>query len=566
MDFAKFIETLTSFKDTGSILMFVAVALCVILLAFFIVLIILGAKEKKKLKEVMGRRAKTKAAYAGEALARKAMEKAEAEKTEQEDAVAEPVQEEVVEEPVQEVADVIDEPACEEVAEESVAEEVVAEAVEEPVQEVAEEPAPVEEAVVDVAPVAVVTEGDEDSGLSTFVARYKKSFLARLIQSTDDTKSFYSDIKNAMLSYKKTNSRISWHFDTINSGRNKLLKFSVRGKTLMLYLALDANDYVDTKYTLEAVEGQKYEETPALYKITSERKAKYAIELVAVIAEKFGLQKGKEDKNDDYRLPYETTEALLEKGLIREVPRDKWEIHKRGSAFYYVMRTIDGKILATSENYTTKDGCRNGIATLKRNLQSGEGFRIDEDKNNNFSFKITAQGGRIICVGESYKEYDEAMASYKALKKCADMADIVDMVAQDEANCEVAEEIIVDTAAVERSELIGKWEIVDFNDKYTVVLKASNGVVIMKGEPRVSVDSCRDYIEMIKKNIVQGSLKIDSDQNGQYRYKLYNAQERIICVGENYSTKESAISAAESLVRFAQDAVVVNATAEFANK
>ena len=551
MDLAKFFDTML-----GNIPMLIAVVLCVLLLAFFIVLVILGAKEKKKLKEVMGRRAKTKAAYAGEALARKAMEKAEANDGGNDDATE---TDEVVEEPE----------TVEEVAEEAVevAEEPVEEVAEEAVEDVSEQQSVevVEESTTkNVAPVA--DNDDEDSGLNTFVARYKKSFLARLIQSTDETKAYYSDIKNAMLSYKKTNSRISWHFDTINSGRNKLIKFSVRGKTLMLYLALNANDYVDSKYTLEAVEGQKYEETPALYKITSERKAKYAIELLAVIAEKFGLQKGKEDKNDDYRLPYETTETLLEMGLIREVPRDKWEIHKRGNAFYYIMRTVDGKVLATSENYTTKDGCKSGIATLKRNLQSGDGFRVDEDKNNNFSFKITAQGGRIICVGESYKEYNEALASYKMLKKCADMADIVDLVAQDEANAEVVEEIVVDASSVERSELVGKWEIVDFNDKYTVVLKASNGVVIMKGEPRVSIDSCRDYIEMIKKNIVQGSLKIDSDQNGQYRYKLYNAQERIICVGENYSTKESAISAAESLVRFAQDAVIVNATAEFANK
>lgn len=544
MDFSKFIETLFSFKDTTSILLFVAVFLCIALFAFFIVLVVLSVKEKKKLKEVMGRRAKTKAAYAGEALARKAMEKAEADNNAKEV-----------------VADEV--PSVDEAPVEEKVEEVAQEVVEAPVEEVvAEEAKPVEK---EVEPVAVA-EDDEESGLSTFVARYKKSFMARLIQSTDETKGYYSDIKNAILSYKKTNSRISWHFDTINSGRTKLLKFAVRGKTLMLYYALDAQEYADNKFTLEAVEGQKYEETPALFKITSERKAKYAIELIAIMAEKYGLQKGKEDKNDDYRLPYESTEALLEKGLIREVPRDKWEIHKRGEGFYYVMRSVDGKILATSENYTTKDGCKSGIDTLKRNILSDDGFRIDEDKNNNFSFKITSQGARIICVGESYKEYKEAMASYKALKKAAEVADIVDLVAQDEERGEVAEEIVIDTTSVEASELAGKWEIVDFNDKYTVVLKASNGVVIMKGEPRVSIDSCRDYIDMIKKNITQGSLKIDSDQNGQYRYKLYNAQERIICVGENYSTKESAISSAESLVRFAKDAVIVNATAEFANK
>ena len=301
MDFSKFIETLFSFKDTTSILLFVAVFLCIALFAFFIVLVVLSVKEKKKLKEVMGRRAKTKAAYAGEALARKAMEKAEADKKAKEV-----------------VAD--DVPSVDEAPVEEKVEEVAQEVVEAPVEEVvAEEAKPVEK---EVEPVAVA-EDDEESGLNTFVARYKKSFLARLIQSTDETKGYYSDIKNAILSYKKTNSRFSWHFDTINSGRTKLLKFAVRGKTLLLYYALDANEYANTKYTLEAVEGQKYEETPALFKITSERKAKYAIELIAVLAEKYGLQKGKEDKNEDYRLPYESTEALLEKGLIREVSKDE---------------------------------------------------------------------------------------------------------------------------------------------------------------------------------------------------------------------------------------------------
>ena len=257
MDFAKFIEALTSFDGIGNILMFVAVVLCVVLFAFFIVMVILSIKEKKKLKEVMGRRAKTKAAYAGEALARKALEKAEAQRLAKEQAEAAPVEEpvEAVEEPVEEIVAVEEEPAQEVV--EEVVEEPVQEVVEEPVEEVApvvvEEPAVVEETPV----VASIADDEDESGLNKFVARYKKSFLARLIQSTDETKSFYSDIKNAMLSYKKTNSRISWHFDTINSGRNKLLKFAVRGKTLMLYLALDANDYVDTKYTLEAVRRQR---------------------------------------------------------------------------------------------------------------------------------------------------------------------------------------------------------------------------------------------------------------------------------------------------------------------
>ena len=36
-----------------------------------------------------------------------------------------------------------------------------------------------------------------------FVAKYKKSFVAKLSLSSDDTLAYYSDLKNELLSYKK---------------------------------------------------------------------------------------------------------------------------------------------------------------------------------------------------------------------------------------------------------------------------------------------------------------------------------------------------------------------------
>ena len=86
--------------------------------------------------------------------------------------------------------------------------------------------------------------------------------MARLIQSPDRTKNYYSTLKNAILSYKKVKSRVSWNYDSINNGRNKLIKFNVRGKTLNVYFALNAEDYVDSKYKVIATETKKYAETP----------------------------------------------------------------------------------------------------------------------------------------------------------------------------------------------------------------------------------------------------------------------------------------------------------------
>ncbi len=186
--------------------------------------------------------------------------------------------------------------------------------------EVAAQPAPArleatdEEIVTDYEDIDV----DEEEGETSILVRYRKSFMAKLIQSDDETKNHYGEIKNAILSYKKTTSRISWDHESVTSGRNKLAKFSIRGKTLCLYLALNPDDYADSKYKVERAEGKKYDDTPCLYRIKNARRAAYAVDLIEAVAAKFGLIKG-EEQSVDYSLPYESTSALIAKGLIKEL-------------------------------------------------------------------------------------------------------------------------------------------------------------------------------------------------------------------------------------------------------
>ncbi len=150
------------------------------------------------------------------------------------------------------------------------------------------------------------------------VVRYNKSFKARLIQSQDELKNYYNILKNELLSYKKVKSRISWNYESLNAGRNKIAKFNVRGKTLKLYLALDPDDYAETKYKVERSDSKRYEEVPCMYRITNPRRLKYAIDLISTVAENNGLTKGTA-QNEDFYLPYESTEALVEQELIKEL-------------------------------------------------------------------------------------------------------------------------------------------------------------------------------------------------------------------------------------------------------
>lgn len=151
------------------------------------------------------------------------------------------------------------------------------------------------------------------------VIRYRKGFKAKLIQSPDIVKEWYSRLKNAFLSYKRTGSRSSWQADSINTGRTPLGKFVIRGKTLCLYLALNPEDYAGTKYRVERATEKRYESVPCLFKITGARRAKYALDLISDVAEKFSLVPVKRRTEVDYRPPFEDTPALLARGLIRKV-------------------------------------------------------------------------------------------------------------------------------------------------------------------------------------------------------------------------------------------------------
>ena len=163
----------------------------------------------------------------------------------------------------------------------------------------------------------VVTTTDEKGNI--FQIRYIKSFKAKLIQSPGETKKYYEELKNEVLSYKKTSSRISWHYDSINSGRNQVLKFAVRGKTLCVYLPLNVDEYLDSKYKVEKVESKKYEDVPCLFRIKNDKRFGYAKELIAVVAANLGLEKDEAQSEVYSDLPYEPNKPLIERGLIKEV-------------------------------------------------------------------------------------------------------------------------------------------------------------------------------------------------------------------------------------------------------
>ena len=145
------------------------------------------------------------------------------------------------------------------------------------------------------------------------------SYSAKLYQSSPEQKEFYGAIVQEARAFPKVRRAVSWRQERIYFGRNKLALLVFRGKRLCIALALDPEEWEETKYHgLDMGEIKRYEKTPMMLRITSARKAKYACELLRVAAERAGLVR-QEAPDERLDLPYRTTEELLDAGLIRMV-------------------------------------------------------------------------------------------------------------------------------------------------------------------------------------------------------------------------------------------------------
>ena len=161
----------------------------------------------------------------------------------------------------------------------------------------------------------------EDDAIQTMTKASRKvvlkSFEAKLSQATQEQKDFYADLKNYLLSFKRTNSRMSWSYDSFNVGRNVVCRLAFRGQTMVAYFALDPKNYVDSKYFGHDMnDKKKFEKTPLMVKVKSARGVKYAKELINVVCE--GLAPKKNFVAETYDFPYQSDSELMEKGLMKE--------------------------------------------------------------------------------------------------------------------------------------------------------------------------------------------------------------------------------------------------------
>lgn len=120
----------------------------------------------------------------------------------------------------------------------------------------------------------------------------RASFEARIEELSDDAKSYYNQLKDYLLSFKKVKSRLSNRCDSYRVGRDLLCKMAIGGKTLKIYLAVDADrEDVQSKklHFRNMAESKAYSEVPAMIPVKSELCVKKVCEVIDIMMEEKGL-------------------------------------------------------------------------------------------------------------------------------------------------------------------------------------------------------------------------------------------------------------------------------------
>lgn len=83
----------------------------------------------------------------------------------------------------------------------------------------------------------------------------------------------------------------------------------------------------------------------------------------------------------------------------------KFEISKRTNGEYqFNLKAGNGQVILSSEGYSTKGSCTNGIDSVRRNSQDDARFERKTASNGKFFFNLTATNGQTVGSSQMYAD------------------------------------------------------------------------------------------------------------------------------------------------------------------
>lgn len=118
----------------------------------------------------------------------------------------------------------------------------------------------------------------------------------------------------------------------------------------------------------------------------------------------------------------------------------KFVVRETATGIKFDLKAGNGEVIATSEVYTSKAACLNGIDSVKTNCvgeiedQTADPivtvkhpkFELYADKSGEYRFRLKARNGEVIAVSEGYKSKAACENGIASVKKNAPDAQVVE--------------------------------------------------------------------------------------------------------------------------------------------
>jgi len=107
----------------------------------------------------------------------------------------------------------------------------------------------------------------------------------------------------------------------------------------------------------------------------------------------------------------------------------KFEVYQSGKKkeFRFRLKADNGQTVLSSEGYTTRAACLNGIESVKKNSKDPKRVTKTQTPGKMFRFAITAANSQIIGVSQNYKSESGRDNGVDSVKRNAAKAEIMDV-------------------------------------------------------------------------------------------------------------------------------------------
>lgn len=106
----------------------------------------------------------------------------------------------------------------------------------------------------------------------------------------------------------------------------------------------------------------------------------------------------------------------------------KFELSRRKNGeFQFNLKAGNGEIILTSEGYTTKAACLNGVESVKKNGPLDGRYEKKEATNGKFFFNLKASNGQVIGTSQMYASEASRDKGIESVKKNSQDSDTVEL-------------------------------------------------------------------------------------------------------------------------------------------